>query len=314
MKKAFAYIILVLAAVLVVACKKENNDTELPSLRGLVITESPKPYVAPGTTVTLHADLSDIITSDDSDPGTIGLYWVVNDSQRDTVTRDARKSNPAFSYTASEVGKVTITCYAFASGYNNSYSQVTFSAIDPETSLSGLEGNTTSIGGNKFYVTQIEGLTWLANNLYGTESGVSYYLSDVTDSFLGKFYTWEEALSACPEGWTLPTAEQWDTLGEDACALMANATLLDEQMWTYWPDMAITNSLKFNAIPAGYVDLTGGETNVQGFMDFAIFWTASPSEDEAMAQYRYIYSDRNKIQSGVGSRNSLALSVRCIRK
>ena len=303
------------------SCKKEESNTSVPRLEGLFLKDSVVPYVASGETVTLTADVSDIYTSDNSTPSeSIGIYWTASMNsktiQRDTTTRNIKVSNPSFVFKTADLGKVTITCYAFAgSDYINSTSTVSFSVIDPENSLTGVEGTAATIGGNKYYTTDIDGTTWMANNLYGTENGVSFHLSSVTDSFIGKFYTWEEAQVACPEGWALPDAEAWDALGTDACALMANAVLLEEQMWTYWPGMNITNAKKFNAIPAGYVDLTGGQDNVQGFMDYAIFWTATPSQtSEDMAEYRYIYADKTQVQKGVGSKESLALSVRCIKK
>lgn len=315
MKKAILYLALTLAAVLSFSCKKDNSTTSAVYLEGLYIEEDPVPYVGVDTPVILTANISSMYLSDGStlkDP--IGIYWCVNGGDRDTLTLDASKSNPSFLYVGEETGEVSITCYAFAGNYYNASYTVSYSIIDPDTSLSGLSGETTIIDGNKFYVSFINGENWLACNLYGTESGISYHLADITDSILGKFYTWEEALTACPEGWELPSAEQWDSLGDDACSLMADATLLEKQMWTYWPNMQISNAKVFNAIPAGYVDLTGGDTNVQGFNNYAVFWTRSEAEKEGQAQYRYIYADQNDVQSGSGSKTSLALSVRCIKK
>ena len=312
MKKRIVF--LVLAAVLAFSCKKDDESTTTVSLYGLDFEESPLPYIAPGVTVTLKADISGLFTSDNSSPESIGIYWSVNGGQRDTLTRDAKTSNPVFTYTTTEPGKVTVTCYAFAKDYISTSTSASYVVLDPQTSLIGLKGNTVEIGGNKFYVTDIDGVTWLASNLFGTQSGISYYLSNVTDSILGKYYTWEEALSACPEGWQLPTAQEWDALGSDACALMVDASLLDDPMWPYWPGVSITNEKGFNAIPAGYVDRAGGDDNVQGFLDYAIFWTASEADEDGMAQYRYIYSDKTEVQKGKGSKQSLALSVRCIKK
>ncbi len=317
MKNSTAYLILFLALGLAFSCKKEEENKISPGLYGLDVEEEPVPFVAPGTTVTVQAVTSGLYTSDGSTPEeAIGLYWTVDGSGvRDTLTLDISASNPAYSYTPEETGSVTIYCYAFSSGYSNGSVSVSFRAIDPENSLSGLEGETAQIGGNKYYVTTLDGTTWMGNNLYGTDSGISFYLASVTDSFLGRFYTWEEAVSACPEGWKLPSAEQWDALGADAGALMADATVLEEQMWTYWPGMEITNAKKFNAIPAGYVDRSGGDDNVQGYMDYAIFWTATPAgEDGSLAQFRYIYADQPEVQAGTGGKTSLALSVRCIRE
>ena len=317
MKKSIAYFALVLAVGLAFSCKKDESTTTTPYLSGLDLEETPVPYVAPGTKVALKADVSNIYTSDGKTPEeAIGLYWLIDgESYRDTTTRDIKVSNPEFSYTPTETGSVTIRCYAFTKGYSNASVSVSFSAIDPETSVSGITGETSLINGNKYYVTNIDGTTWMANNLYGTQSGISFYLSSVTDSFLGRFYTWEEALTACPEGWKLPTAQEWDALGTDACALMVDAAVLDKQIWPYWPNMVITNTKKFNAIPAGYVDRTGGDSNVQGYSSYAIFWTATEADNDAsLAQFRYIYSDNPEVQRGNGGKTSLALNVRCIKK
>lgn len=319
MKKTIAYLVLLFCVGLAFSCKKDDGTVNTPSLDGLDILETPVPYVAPGTTVAFKADVEDIYTSDDSTPkGAIGLYWVVskdsNTVLRDTTSRDIKASNPVFTYTPLDPGSITVTCHAYASGYNSASVSVSFAAIDPDNSLTGLEGTTAMIDGDKYFVADIDGTTWLTSNLYNTQSGISFYLSSVTDKLLGRFYTWEEALSACPQGWTLPTAEQWDALGTSASDLMVNATMLEKKMWTYWPGIDITNAKKFNAIPAGYVDRSGGDSNVQGFMDYAIFWTATEADDPSLAQYRYIYSDTDAVQKGNGSKTSLALSVRCVKE
>ena len=319
MKKTIAYIAVLLVLGLAFSCKKDDSNVNTPALQGLDISETPVPYVAPGTTVAFKADVSNIYTSDDSTPEeAIGLYWVVtqdsNTLLRDTTSRDIKVSNPQFTYTPLDLGSLTVTCYAYTKGYTNASVSVAFAAIDPDNSLTGLEGTSSVIDGNKYFVADIDGTTWLTSNLYNTKSGISFYLSDVTDKLLGRYYTWEEALSSCPEGWTLPTAEQWDALGSNACDLMVDAAMLDVQMWPYWPGMDITNAKKFNAIPAGYVDRSGGDDNVQGFMNYALFWTATEADDPTLAQYRYIFSDTNAVQKGFGGKTSLALSVRCVKK
>ena len=319
MKRTIAYLVVILCLGLAFSCKKDDSTTNMPGLQGLDMLETPVPYVAPGTTVAFKADVSNIRTSDNTSPKeAIGLYWVVsmdsNTVLRDTTSRDIKASNPQFTYTPLDPGSITVTCYAFTSGYSSASVSVSFAAIDPDNSLTGLEGTTAIIDGNKYYIADIDGATWLASNLYNTKSGISFYLSNVTDKLLGRYYTWEEALTACPEGWTLPTAEQWDALGTNACDLMVDAAMLDVQMWPYWPGVDITNAKKFNAIPAGYVDRSGGDSNVQGFMDYAMFWTATEADDPSLAQFRYIYSDTNAVQKGNGSKTSLALSVRCIKK
>ena len=113
-------------------------------------------------------------------------------------------------------------------------------------------------------------------------------------------------------GWRLPTAAEWDALGTNAESLMANADFLEEPLWPYCKEVNITNSLHFNAIPVGYIDRTYYYTPNSGEREYAIFWTAD-AKDDTLAYYRYIYGKDPVVHKGEGSRNSLALSVRCVK-
>ena len=92
---------------------------------------------------------------------------------------------------------------------------------------------------------------------------------------------------------------------------MANATFVDVTMWAYWPAVVITNTTAFNAIPVGYLDLTYPESPEGGFKEYACFWTAD--EKDGMGVFRYIYEESDTVQKGQGSKESLAMSVRCVK-
>jgi len=321
-KRIFIWAAPALALTLVLAgCKKDEETVYTPSLSGLSI-ETVVPYVSAGTVVSVKADPDYIVSSDGTTPAAIGLSWQVNSEKKDTLTHNVRESNPAFEFTASELGTYTITCYAFAgSGYYTTSTSVTVNAIDPLTALSGMEGEpSTLIDGNPYRTINAGGLTWMAQNLYGTTSGQYYKDATVTESFLGKFYSWEEASAACPAGWRLPTAAEWDlALGTSAGDLMAEATLLEEEMWERWPAVSITNALLFNAIPTGYVQKNSSGSIHYGFKEYAFFWTSTLSPDPMgmtsdMAEYRYIYEDNPTVQKGKGSTSALLLSVRCVKE
>ena len=300
MRKSVISVILLACVLAAPSCKKDETTTTTPSLSGLVV-ESAISYVAQGTTLTLRLSTKNIYTSDSSTPGEIGLSWQANEEKRDTLDKGVMQ----FSYTAKELGKYTITCYAFANGYYSSSATTTFQCINPASSLVGVSlDETVTIGGNE----------WMAHNLYDTESGTNYRKAEVVASIFGKLYTWEEASTACPAGWHLPTAAEWDTLGSDAFDLMAPALFLEEDMWASALGQDITNFLEFNAIPVGYLDTTASVDQFCRFGEYAAFWTATPSENNAnWAQTRYLIYNNDTVQKGEGDKSSLALSVRCVK-
>ena len=312
MKKFSIYLAAALSIVMAVSCKDDDDTTTTASLSGLEMN-GVVAFVAKNDYQHITLNVSKLKSSTGTLPDKIGLYYQVNSAKRDTLTKDL-KANPvtSFDYRADSVATFSITCYAYdVSGklYSSSVSS-TFQAIDPETALTGLSG-TVSDGG-KYIAKNIGGLTWMAQNLYETTSGLPYESCEVMNTIFGRYYTYEEALTACPAGWRLPTAAEWDALGTDAAALMAEARFLENRLWTYCKEVKITNALGFNAIPAGYIDRTGMVNINSGDKEYALFWTAD-AKDATMAHYRYIFGTNPTVQKGEGSRTSLALSVRCVK-
>ena len=281
MRKTIISTIILAGILSLPACKKNETQQDTPSLSGLSITEA-VPYVAKGDNLVFKANVSSISTSNRSTPGTTGIYWQVD-----------------------SLGTYSVTCAIFAEGYYNSSSVTTFMAIDPATSLTGLaSGESATIGGKQ----------WMAMNLNNPASGVSYKNATVTDPIFGRLYTWEEASSACPTGWHLPSAEEWDAIGEDVSGLMAPAKFQDLDMWEPALGQSITNTSGFNALPVGYLDNTASVDKFRRHGEMAAFWTSSgAASDASMAQFRYILYDTPSIMKGNGSKTSLALSVRCVK-
>ena len=315
MKKTIFYTVLLLAALSAFSCKKKDDDTTKPSLTGLDIISDHDNYMGEGTTVHVQADISKLTLSDNSIamPDVIGIYFSVN-AERDTVTTDARVNNPVYTINVEEAGTYTVYCYAFAGDdvYNASTS-ISFTAVDPETAIEGLpELPSVEIGGYSFFTVEQGGKTWMANNLYGTDSGTDYQDSEILTSVFGKYYTWEEAQDACPDGWHLPSAEEFDLcLGTRAGNLMVDAKFVSNTMWSYWPEVKITNSTRFCALPVGYRDFTNEDTPENGFKKYACFWTSDEKED--LGVFRSIYEEDAEVQKSQGDKETLALSVRCVK-
>lgn len=286
------------------ACKKTESTDNTPSLQGLTINEA-VPYVAVGDELVFNAVTSALSVSNGTKPSVIGLYWQVNSAKKDTLSRDVRTENPQFKYRVDTLGTYQIACYAFATGFYNSSVITSFKAIDPITSLTGTDLTP---------IANIDGKDWTAYNMTDPDSGTSYKDADVVDTIFGRFFTWEEAQNICPDGWHLPSAAEWDALGNEAGALMAPAKFLDNRMWEPALGQEITNNTGFNAIPVGYLDTTASRDRFRRFGEMAAFWTSSDSaSDPNLAQYRFILYDNPEIMKGNGSKTSLALSVRCVK-
>lgn len=312
MKKLSIYLAAALCLIMAYSCKDDEETTTKPSLSGLYL-DGGIAYVAKGETQHYTIDLSTLTTSGDDMPVVMGLCWHANSAKYDTLTTDIRlePDKNTFSYRADTLGTYTITCYIFTPD-NSHYSasaESKFQAIDPTKVLSGLAG--TAAPGQ--YLTQTIGsLTWLAENLHEASSGAPYQGCEVMNTVFGRYYTYEEALTACPAGWRLPTAAEWDALGTDAGKLMADATFIESKLWPYCKEVKITNDTGFNAIPVGYIDNSAYYTTNVGEKEYAAFWTAD-AKDATLAHYRYIYAKNPTVQKGEGSRTSLALSVRCVK-
>ena len=237
MKKAIFYVILLLIAFQAISCKKKDDTTTTPSLLGLDIDGEYDNFMGENSDIWVQADVEDLYVSNGSKlPEKIGIYFIASNNLgvRDTVTRDVDASNPRHYIHLGEAGNYTIQCFAYGgeSVYNASAS-IAITVVNPETALTGLPEDlpTVEIGGNTFRTTTVEGKTWMANNLYGTESGRDYQKAEILTSLFGKYYTWTEAQTACPEGWHLPTAAEFDEgLDLDPGSLMVDASFVNVKM------------------------------------------------------------------------------------
>lgn len=319
MKKISILFLFFVAVLAVFSCKKTEEETTLPSLSAFSINTA-TPFVREGTVQTFSLDVSRMVASDGEDiRGALGVAWHVTGATRDTLTRDVMSSNPSYTVKSDVVGNYTVTCYIFSMDdeYYSTSTATSFSVIEPETALTGQESEQIILVGDKAYsVFNAGGLTWMGQNLYGTSSGVDYEGCEVVSDVFGRYYTWEEAVKACPEGWRLPTALEFDSiLGTVSGDLMVNAQFLNKDMWSYWPEVKITNARKFNAIPVGYMDMSQ-DAPMFGYLKYACWWTADQMEDddEEWGVFRYIYEDEPTIMKGKGSKTSLALTVRCVKE
>ncbi|MBO7574218.1 MAG: hypothetical protein J6S99_00160 [Bacteroidales bacterium] len=322
--------LLVAALAILPGCKKENTETK--TLSGYLSVELP-PYMGGGETKTFMIDT--LMTLICPDGETIGYYFRDETTQsNDTlVTADGKILKHYYTYTApSTKGDAKLTLAGFMgrdskySGFSTSYTTtVVFPGLSGSGSITGFdkEGSWTYRDfrdGRTYYCSIIGDLFWMRQNLAWDEAGVPFEGCGVMTDVFGRYYTWEEAQTACPNGWRLPTDAEVVALQENAAAskdipglagkLMADLYFNDTRMWEYWRDVKITDELCFSAIPVGYGLVAEGSYDFQGDFKYAVFWTSD--EEDGYGICRYIYQNKDIVYRGRMSKTDFVAPVRCV--
>lgn len=184
------------------------------------------------------------------------------------------------------------------------------------------ESFTDSRDGQSYDVVKIGDLTWMAENLNFETAGSFCPEGDARNcKRLGWLYSWAEARSVCPDGWRLPTKEDFEVLvaAQSSSLSRAGAALKASDGW--FKKGNGTDEFGFNALPAGYRSavlkaddgaITGGKFD--GIGGYAYFWSATedPENPESNAYYLFL-----SFSSDAASLNAFAKedyrSVRCVR-
>jgi uncharacterized protein (TIGR02145 family) len=169
--------------------------------------------------------------------------------------------------------------------------------------------------------------TWMAENLsYNAEGSVCYKRGDNPDEAAncakyGRLYNWETAKKACPDGWHLPSNDDWDKLLRFADFTRGYG--IYESQWagnrlkakSGWKESYATDDYGFSALPGGYCSSSVyNGRNIISFADlgFHSYWWSADEKDSDKAHYRRI----NYHMSGAYHYDDIKsnlLSVRCVK-
>lgn len=119
---------------------------------------------------------------------------------------------------------------------------------------------------------------WMTRNLnFKTEDSFCYNNENTYCETYGRLYTWKAAVKACPEGWRLPSDEDWYQLSFHFGGNCSSGQALksDSTLWLI-EDYRGNNSSFFNGLPAGQGATNGG---YYGIGRLAIFWSAADRDE-----------------------------------
>ena len=135
------------------------------------------------------------------------------------------------------------------------------------------KGTFTDPRDGKVYKTvEIGGVVWFAENLnFAAEGSVCYDNDPANGDKYGRLYDLETAMKACPEGWHIPSDEEWTALldyaGDEETA---GATLKSTAGWN--EDGNGTDDYGFSALPGGNGYSGDGNFEFAGYAGYDGYW------------------------------------------
>jgi len=162
----------------------------------------------------------------------------------------------------------------------------------------------------KMYKTvKIGEQVWMAQNLAYNAEGSKYYDDDEKKyEKYGRLYDWDTAMKSCPDGWHLPSREEWQTLIDFAGGTkVAGKKLGAIGEWIYDEEKEKnTDDFGFAALPGGW-----SYPEVSYYMGGRAFWHSSSTFPNSDMVYSASLTFGNFFVCG-GIKNAL-YSIRCIK-
>ena len=173
-------------------------------------------------------------------------------------------------------------------------------------------GSITDPRDGKVYKTvKIGDQVWMGENLaFKTPDGWSVY-EDIRGyvNTHGYLYTWEAATKACPDGWRLPSMQDWWSLSNGLGGDEEAGGKLKQAGTSSWkdPNTGATNSSGFTALSSG----RSGDKAMEDIGNTTFFWT-NVDDDDATSWCGALYSSKGDLALyPVEKKNGF--SVRCIK-
>ena len=193
----------------------------------------------------------------------------------------------------------------------------------------------TDIEGNTYKTIRIGDQVWMAENLRtstfsdGTEipvvedagswneltsPGLCWYNNDegVNKDLYGALYNYYSVVSGslCPDGWHVPSMDDWHKLRDVLGDTITGGGKLKEEGTLHWktPNTGAVNSNGFTALPAG-IRYFEGTFNSATF--FTAFWSSTESDNNKAWYLSLYFADSVAVMSTISKKDGF--SVRCLK-
>ena len=226
------------------------------------------------------------------------------------------EQNPSHTY--NEIGTYTVTLIT-----SNGFNADTISKADL-LSASNTGVFTDPRDGQTYDIANIGGQVWFAENLNFEIADSWWYENDPANGDVyGRLYTWEAALAAAPDGWHLPTDDEWKALeiflgmsqieadGKGLRGTDEGTKLKSTSGWNSGGNG--TNIVGFTALPGGRGN---NGASFERLGHYGYWWTSTESSDNSV-WYRRLFSDHTGVTRfdppPDGSSNTLLMGERLVR-
>lgn len=166
--------------------------------------------------------------------------------------------------------------------------------------------------GEHYKIVKIGNQEWFAENFrYKGEDSRVFAENELNVQTFGRLYTWDAAVKYAPEGWHLPSKDEFEEL-ENFISLKSKRSagkVLKSRDSLIWKEGAGTDEFGFNGISAGYYDTENG---FQNDGDLADFWTSSEDSSFTAVDVN-LDGDKDDIRYSEKCDKENACSVRYIK-
>ena len=169
--------------------------------------------------------------------------------------------------------------------------------------------------GKVYKTVKIGSQVWMAENLGYPIGGVYYNDEHAYGKKYHLLYDWHAAMKACPEGWHLPSQEEWNTLIVSVGGwLVAGKKLKAKSDWN--PEGRRfgngSDDFGFAALPGGFGIISHNSVEFKGAGHDG-YWWSSTDIDGWHAYNNYIHLYEKSMLNEVSKKKSKLFSVRCIK-
>ena len=191
-------------------------------------------------------------------------------------------------------------------------------AILSATASAQQKGTFTDKRDGKAYKTAvIDGKKWMAENM-SVKTGTSWCYGDDESNCkkYGRLYAWSTAAKmACPDGWHLPTRDEWGALAKAAGGTGAygdggGAAGKKLKSASGWVERNGTDSYGFSALPAGF-RFPDPEGAFERLGSYSFWWSVTQTAD-GKAYHRGLSSAANDFTEYAEKEKDRGYSVRCV--